>query len=135
MINSTYSPQNINSFEKDKLEFFGQGVYGEIQESQTLSFDLVLDDDVLITGGFLNVKNGKFGDKASLQFVHPTFGVIKEPIKNYGMIEDQQRQFSIELEYPKVVPAGIIIRLSYVADATVGVRGVHINYFLHKIMV
>jgi hypothetical protein len=134
MIDSTYDPQKVTDFEKSKLNFSGKGVYGSCSESTTENIDFVLTDDVLLTGGIMRVKNGKFQDKITLQVIHPVAGVVNEFITDFGINEDAQKQFDISLPYGAKLPAGLSIRCVFTACADVGLREITVNYYLHKCM-
>ncbi len=135
MNNSTYNPQKVSDFEKDKVQFSGQSVYAVVNSTGITNVDLDLADDYLLTGGQFLVKNAKLGDTASLQIVHPTFGVVDQFVTNFRCSEDSHRQFDLQLPYPSKLPAGLKIRLVYNCTDTLETREVAINYYLHKVMV
>lgn len=132
--NTNYKPSKTSDFEASKLNFAGMGVYGECTENTTAYLDLPITDDMLMTGGMLNVKGGDFHDTVSLQVVHPTYGVVNQFVNNYRIIENTQRQFDITLNYPAKIYAGLILRISYTASSTVGTRDISLNYYLHKVL-
>lgn len=135
MINSTYDPLKVIDFEKSKITFDGKSVLGSAVASETKNFDLLLADDYLITGGVLKVKGAKFFDLATLQIVHPTYGVVNQFVTDYCMNEDTQLQLHLEIPYPAKLIAGLLIRLVYKATADAGTRSIALNYQLHKVLV
>jgi len=135
MLNSGYDPVNVNDFEKSKLSFSGQGIYFECSENAEASQDLVLADDYLLTGGTLIVKGGDLHDKVYLQVIHPQAGLLSEFVSGFRVIGDQQKQFDLQLPYPAKIPGGLSLRCKFVAGATVGVRDIAVNFYLHKVLV
>ena len=135
MQNSGYNPQNISDFEKSKLLFDGKSVQGTAVANDTKTIDITLSDDYLLTGGMLLVKGAKFFDSATLQIVHPNFGVVNQFVTEYFMKEDSQEQFNLAIGYPAKLAAGLSVRLVYKATADAGVRSIALNYQLHKVTV
>ena len=129
-----YNPQKTSDFEKSKLIFSGQTIYFDALENDTTDGDLTLADDVLITGGQLLVKGGNIHDQVFMQVVHPTAGVLNEFVSGWRINPDSTDQFTIVLNYPAKIPAGLIIRCKYIADATTGTRDVAVNLHLHKVL-
>lgn len=134
MQGSTYDPQNVGDFEKGKLNFAGKSCLGTSNAGETTNVDILLADDMLMTGGILIVKGGKMLDQISLQIVHPTYGVVNEFVTNYHVIEDSNRQFELLLQYPAKLATGLTIRCKFTSSADVGTRTIAINYLLHKIL-
>jgi hypothetical protein len=103
-INTTFYPQNQISYESDKLQFFGQGVYGEASESSVTNIDYTLTDDVLLVGGYLLVANGKSEDRISFQVLAPDDTVIAEFISSFFINSSDEKQFDIALPYELSTP-------------------------------
>lgn len=135
MQNSVYNPEKVSDFEKSKLTFDGKSVQASAVASEVKTLDLVLTDDMLITGGVLKVKGAKFFDTATLQIVHPIAGVVNQFVTDYGMSEDTQLQIQLEIPYPAKLFSGLSIRLVYKATADLGTRSIVINYKLHRVLV
>ncbi len=133
-INTTFNPEKTSEFVKSKLNFNGLAIRGNVTENQTVNSDLTLTEDHLMTGGVLIVKEAKIGDKVTLQIVHPTYGVVNQFITDWGMSEDQQVQFSLNLEYPAKLFAGLIIRCKYEACSIPSERSLVLNLRLHKVL-
>lgn len=134
--NTTFKPIRSADLTADALNFAGHGTYGEcVAENTEVHIDLQLADDVLLTGGVLLVKGGKFEDKISMQVVHPTMGVLNEFVTDYRVVEDSQKQFDLSSAYPAKIYAGLILRIKYVSCAIPGVRDIAANYYLHKVLV
>jgi hypothetical protein len=143
MINSTFNPMSEYELSKDKLNFAGKSASGILSVEEVngsivaneLAIDITLADDHLLFGGSLAVKGGKFGDKVSLQVVHPQVGVLNEYITDYGIVEDQQKQFDIVNKYPAKIPAGLILRVKYIPCTEPGIRSITVFYPLHKVLI
>ena len=135
MVNSTFKPNHRSQFQADWLKFDGKSAYAEAQSSEEKNSDLVLTDDVLLTGGYVCVQGGKFGDKICLQVVHPQAGVLDQFVSDYYIKSDSESQFSIDLDYPAKLPAGLIVRAVYKSNNNEGLRRIAVNYFLHKVLI
>lgn len=135
MINSTFRPTHKSQFKSDNVMFNGLSCFGQCDASSSATADLTLVDDHLITGGSLIVKNGKFGDKVRLQVVHPTMGVVSQFVTDYGIVSDSEFQLKMSEDYPSKIPAGLSLRIVYIANAAAGTREFCINYDLHKILI
>jgi hypothetical protein len=133
--NTTYNPLRVLDFTKDNLNFTGQSIYFQCNSDSTAQCDLDITDDVLLTGGILLVKNGKFTDRIYLQVVHPSLGVLSEFVSGFRVAEDSNEQFKIDLPYPAKIPAGLKLRCKYVSSNDAGTRDVAVNFFLHKVLV
>jgi hypothetical protein len=134
MINSTFKPTHKSQFNSSNVNFNGLSCFGSCAPSATATADLSLADDHFITGGIFIVKNGKFGDKVSLQVVHPTLGVVNQFVTDYGIIGDSQLQFTMDEDYPAKIPAGLKLRILYVATSELLTREFCLNYTLHKVL-
>lgn len=133
-INTLYNPEKTSDFVKSKLKFSGQSISSVAQTGETINADLSLSEDYLLTGGVLIVKEAKISDRVSLQVVHPVYGVVNEFVTDYGMSEDQQVQFSLQLVYPAKLFAGLKIRCKYIASSDAGTRTFILNLLLHKVL-
>lgn len=125
---------HVSQFTSDNVLFAGTGKMGDAAENSNTNIDCTCPYDLCITGAVMLVKGGAFGDKCSLQVVHPVAGVLSEFVTDWGVSEDAQKQFELQLDYPANLPAGLIIRLVYKADANAGTRKVTMNYLLHKVL-
>ena len=136
--NTNHKPTSIADFNANNLNFAGKGASGSCtvtsSSNPVASIDMTLTDDCLITGGILMVKNGYFTDKLSMQVVHPTLGVVSEYVTDFRVVEDSQRQFELNINYPAKIPAGMILRIKYTPSTDVGVRYISVNYMLHKVL-
>jgi hypothetical protein len=132
--NTTYNPLKTADIEKDKVQFDGKAIKGACSENQTIEIDLVMSDDCLMTGGVFSVKNGKYDDKVTLQVVHPVYGVVSQFVTDYGIVEDEQTQFNLEISYPAKIWTGLKIRCKYVACSVEGERKFNLNLLLHKVL-
>lgn len=133
--NTIYNPENRSMFSKQNLLFSGKTIAFSCLANSESNGDLTLTDDSLLTGGILLVKNGNFFDEVSLQIVHPTLGVVNEFVTKYRIVEDEIRQFMLDLDYPAKIPAGLSIRVQYKASNNgQSTREIAINLFLHKVL-
>ena len=134
-VNTTYKPNHTLQFQADCLNFNGQSVFTTCVDSQTITADITMTDDHLLTGGNFLVKGGKFGDRVKLQVVHPVAGVVNQFVTDFGVQSDSEFQFSLNLEYPAKIFAGLKLRVSYTSTSEVGTRNICLNYMLHKILI
>jgi hypothetical protein len=125
---------HVDQFNSDAVQFAGASATGDAAENTNTNIDYTCPYDLCITGAVMLVKGGVFGDKCSLQVVHPTYGVLNEFATDWAIAEDTQKQFELALEYPANLPTGLKIRLVYKANATAGTRKVAMNYLLHKVL-
>lgn len=133
--NTTYNPTNTNDFDKTKLNFSGKSITFDCRPGETAYSDLQLTDDSLMTGGILLVKGGEINDQVYLQIAHPTLGVVNEFVSGFRIIEDQIKQFELQLNYPAKIFAGLSIRCKYVACSTMeSTRSIALNLILHKVL-
>lgn len=137
--NTNYAPTQTTQLASDQVVFAGKGVYGEVNVvdiaiDNTTNIDLVLVDDMLLTGGVLMVKGGHFEDKVCMQVVHPVAGVVNEFVTDYRIAEDSIKQFELNSAYPAKIPAGLTLRVKYIPFAVAGLRDIAANYYLHKIL-
>lgn len=132
--NTTYNPERTSEFSKNYLNFNGQSIRGSVNSQEVITSDYTLSDDHLLTGGVLIVKDARIDDRVSLQIVHPVHGVVNQFVTDYGMSEDSQVQFNINLEYPAKIFAGLTIRCKYEASIDRAERKFVLNLKLHKII-
>jgi len=132
MINSTFRPTHKSQFQSNNVNFNGQSCFGSCEATQTTNTDLTMTDDHFLTGGVLIIKNGKFGDKITLQVIHPTLGVVNQFVTNFGVISDSEFQFKMVEDYPAKIFAGLSLRVVYIATLELGTRSFCLNYDLHK---
>ena len=132
--NTQYRPLRNEEFQSDQVNFNGQSVFGACEENQSVSTDLTMMDDHLLTGGNFIVKGGKFGDKVTLQVIHPVAGVVGQYVTHFGIKSDVQDQFNLSLTYPAKIFTGLKLRVLYISTGEVGIREFCINYYLHKVL-
>lgn len=125
---------HTNQFTSDAVKFAGASASDDAVADETKTIDYTVPYDLCITGAAVVVKGGSIDDKVCLQVVHPQAGVLDEFVTDWYMNEDRNHQFTIDLDYPANIPAGLIIRAVYKANSQAGTRNVRINYFLHKVI-
>lgn len=126
---------HVDQFNSDAVQFAAAGVSSSATASETKDIDYTVPYDLCITGAVMLVKGAKFQDIVSLKVVHPVYGVINTFVTGWYIAEDSQKQFELQLNYPANLPAGLVVRATYVATAEEGTRQIAINYLLHKVMV
>ena len=76
-----------------------------------------------------------FRSQVYFQVVHPVLGVVNEFVSGFHIIEDEQKQLDLQLNYPAKLTKGLKIRCKYVAQEGTGTRDIAVNFYLHKILV
>ena len=140
MINSTYNPVSVNDFEKTKLTLNIMGTLGTAAHGTTTNIDFKLTDDNLLTGAIFQCKDANWGDSVTIQvvdvdgIVYPAGSVLAQFVTNWYVVTDDQRQISMDVNYPAKIIAGLYLRVVYKSTGStdVGVAG---NYMLHKVLV
>lgn len=132
-INTKYDPQHSKDFQKGLLNKDAKGQSGTVIAGSTTSFDMPLQDDMLITGGVLLSKNANQGDKVHFQIVHSTYGVIAQYVTDWFINPEVVEQRTPSIEYPAKLQAGLILRLVYVSTGQNDVW-VAINYDREKVL-
>jgi len=135
--NTVYNPINVNDFEKSKLNFDAQTTSGTITAGTTQNVDLALTDDCLMTGAWLIVNGGNYGDTAVLQVVDVSGlfappGTVLNSFANWSIPPTVSQTF--EMVYPAKIYAGLTIRIAYTSTGSSN-PFVAINYMLHKVLV
>jgi hypothetical protein len=130
---STFNPQNVSEFEKSKVAKDANGVSGTAVAGQTTNIDLVLADDMLITGGFLLAQNANQGDYCHFKVMAgPTLAA--QFVTNWFIDPSQTKQQTPQSNFPAKIPAGLTLRVSYVNVGATDVW-VAINYDLNKVLI
>jgi len=130
---TTYDPQNITSFEKTKLFKDAKGVSGVAAFGTTTYLDLVLTDDVLMTGGMFLAQGAAWGDKVDFQVIHPVNGVIAQFITDWYLNPDVTKQEVPGSNYPAKLVAGLTLRVVYHSVGGTDVN-IAVNYNREKVL-
>lgn len=139
-MSTTYSPKNINDFVGAALNFNGVGILSNPEIQTTTNIDYTIPIDVLMTGAVLLVKNAAFGDHITFQVVDvdgiiaPANTVLNQFVTNWYLVEDVQKQFEFQVNYPAKIYQGLTLRLKYTSVGEVTPE-LAINYILHKVLV
>jgi hypothetical protein len=137
--NTGYNPLHIDDFEKDKLNYNGQGISVTITAGQTQNLDYTLTDDCLITGAWIISNAGNYGDYVHFQVVDPSGTFTGTP----GTVLNQfatmlyfpaQADTQIDIVYPAKILAGMTLRVVYTSTGDTNVF-LAVNYKLHKVLV
>ena len=135
---TTYKPIKVADFESSKLNHNGLGTSMVIATAGTQNLDVALTDDHLLTGCWLLIENGVFGDTANFQIIDTaglftgTAGtVLNQFITGWVMPDKTMTQFDIP--YPAKIYGGMTLRIVYTTTGTNVLVGV--NYKLHKVLI
>lgn len=120
-INTNYDPQNINDFEKTKLNKAAVGITGIAIAGTTTNIDYTFTDDSLISKGRILIDGAVKGDRVDIQIVHPVYGVVLTAIKDWYIDWTCVKQETPESNYPAKAFAGLKIRLAYHSCGTTDV--------------
>lgn len=136
---TSYSPKNVNDFTSSLLNFNGVGLVANIGAGTVTNIDYTVPFDVLITGANLIVKNVKFGDSVSFQVVDangilaPAGTVLNQFVSNWCLVEDSQKQFEFQSNYPAKIYQNLVLRIVYTSVGIIDPE-LAINFILHKVL-
>lgn len=116
----------------EKMRFRGLGISGTATKNTTTNIDYTLTEERYLSGARLLLKNQAWGDKANLEIVHPTLGVIDVFAEGWFLDPDNSNQGDIIRNYPAKLPAGLIIRIAYTSVGVAVNVEVKVNLFLDK---
>jgi hypothetical protein len=140
MQNSTYNPVAVADFEKTKLNYNGKGVNTTIPKGTSVNLDYTLTDDCLLTGVWLIIGRGNYGDSLTVQVLDPNniygYGagaILNTFVTNWYMPPSSATQ--IDIPYPAKIITGLTLRVIYTSTGTVDDPFLAINYKLHKVLV
>ncbi len=128
MSGSTYNPQSVGDFTKDKVQFNGQKISAIASAASDTNIDFVLADDYLITGASLKAAGACVDDEVKFQVVSGTT-VVNQFIDWYVMDGVNK-----DLIYPAKIPATLKLRAVYKNTCASTTVKVLINYNLHKVL-
>ena len=133
--NTNYDPQNVNDFEKSKLNKNAHGVAVSVDLNSTTNIDFTLTDDSLVIGGTCIVVGAKAGDKVDFQVIHPIAGVLNQFVTDWYIDPGNTKQETPKSNYPAKLPAGLILRVIYYSTATIGTAPwIAVNYDIEKVL-
>jgi len=132
--NTTYNPQNIRDFEKSKISKDARGVLGTAAAGGTTNIDLVMGNDVLITGGVFLAQGAAWGDTVDFQVVHPQAGVVAQFITAWCLDPTSVMQQLPTASYPAKLATGLTLRVVYHSIGGTAVD-VGVNYNLERVLV
>lgn len=131
---TAYNPQNINEFEKSKLNKDARGVSATITAGTTQDLDLTLSDDVLMSGGAVFLAKGAAqGDYVQFQVLQGTT-IASQFITDWYLNPDVTLQQIPTSNYPAKLVAGLTLRLKYTSTGSTDVW-IAVNYNLEKVLV
>lgn len=114
-----------------------QGFYGEAAASSTSSTDFQMAYEIWVSGGYINVQDGNWGDKLTIQIVDVNnilgYGantVLRQFVENMCVRSDQQYQCNIDISYVALIPQGLYVRVIYLNTGASAVK-FGINIYSH----
>lgn len=117
---------NTDMFKAACLGFTGTATAG-----QATNIDYTFADTRHLVGLSVILKDQVFGDKVTLQVVHPQAGVVNEFATNWNVSADAQDQGKVEFPLRGKLDAGLKLRLVYTSVGQTNVS-VACNLILHK---
>lgn len=137
--NTTFNPSSVNSFDKSKLNFDAQGVSAIVTAGSTQNIDFQLTDDCLMTGAWVLISGGTWGDSICFQVIDTTGAfsgtpgtVLNQFITNWYVSDQVDTQF--DMVYPAKIYATLTLRVIYKSVGSSNPNFI-VNYKLHKVMV
>lgn len=138
---TTYSPKNSNDFLSIALNFNGTGIFSEIELNTNTNIDYKINEDNIINGMTLLVKNATFGDYITFQVIDldgvltPAGTILSQFGTTWYVASDAQNQLVPVIPYPAKIYAGLYLRLIYTSTTAEGDPAkVAVNYYLHKVL-
>lgn len=136
---TTFNPNKISDFERLKLTFNALGVSTSVIAGTVANIDLTMTNDCLLTGAWLIVNGGNYGDSINFQIVDGTGAftgtpgtVILQPITGWSVPPTTDTQ--VDMVYPAKIYTGLTLRVIYTSTGTSDAF-IAINYKLHKVMI
>lgn len=124
--NTGFNPQNINEFEKSKLNKDALGTEFVVPAGTTQNLDIPISDDSLVMDSCILVEGAVRGDKWTMQVVHPVAGVMFQGVTNWLVDPTKMQQPIPKANFPAKVFAGLILRVVFQstggADVWVGIN-------------
>jgi hypothetical protein len=131
--NTSFAPRTQDEFNSGALNYAGTGSTATIVANTTTNIDLLVNDDMIITGVELVVTNPKAGDYMTLHTVHPTYGEVMQFVYTWYLGTESFRK-DYQVRYPAKIYAGMSIRAKYVSVNGTAPDFVAVNYSLHKVL-
>ena len=131
--NTTYAPTTQDNFNSGSLNYAGTGSTASITANATTNIDLLMADDMIITGMELVCTAPQAGDYMTLHVVHPTYGEVNQFGFTWYMGTESFRK-DYQVRYPAKIYAGMTLRAKYVSVTGTAPTFVAVNYFLHKVL-
>jgi hypothetical protein len=139
MYNSTFNPSSIQEFEKSKLNYAAKGNSCIVPAGTEVDLDLIITDDMLITGAWVITIGSEFGDTAKFQVID-IYGVytgtpgtvLNSFIEGWNMVGDVN--IHMDMQYPAKIYAGLALRLKYTSFGATDVK-LAANWKLHKVLI
>jgi hypothetical protein len=134
--NTTFKPLNDSEFNSGAMQINMQAVQGSVSPGEYTNIDLLLIEDHLLQGvAKLFVYNADKDDTIHLQVIHPVYGVVNQFATGLYINPQIVDQDIFIPNYTAKLPAGLSIRLVYLAANSGTTRSIKINWLLHKVLV
>lgn len=137
--NTTYSPPNIASMIRTALSFNGQGVSITVPHGTNANLDYLMTDDNLMTGAWIVINNGQYGDYIHFQIVdttgitgHPAGTILNQFITQFYVPSTLSTQ--LDMLYPAKIIAGLTLRCVYNSTGTSDVF-LALNFKFHEVLI
>jgi hypothetical protein len=112
--------KKVTELNADNSVYRLQGFYGQAAASSISSIDFQMAYEIWVSGGYISVKDGNWGDKLTIQIVdvnnllgYGTNIVLRQFVENMCVVTDQQYQCNIDISYVALIPAGLYVRVVY----------------------
>ena len=127
--NTTYDPQNINLFEKGKLNKAAEGFEFTVAAGTTQNLDIAIADDALVMTSCILIDGAVKGDYWTMQVIHPIAGVVFQGVTGWRVDFTTLNQPLPKANFPAKIFAGLTLRIVY---TSVGVNPVWVCVNLDK---
>lgn len=125
MLNSTFDPPTIGSYNKNLMAVSWQSASATVQAGQTANIDYLVTQDMMFSGLQILSKNTNFGDSVTLQIICvsgtlangmticPPNSVLNQFGTNIGIPDDKTLKCDVTSEFPAKLLGGLTIRVIY----------------------
>lgn len=132
--NTKYNPVTLAELDSGKLEGAGQGVSAICNANGTTNLDIVLADDMIVTGLHIVVNGASLGDWAELKVLLTANGAtLKTPIPKWYLPITDTLDFAMVM--PVKATSAMTLRVVVHTTVVLVTPYVAVNYKLWKILV
>lgn len=130
--NTLYNPERLTDLQNSLLVGAARGVSAVCSADGVTNLDLVLTDDVLMTGLCFIVSGATLGDYVSLQVLDPNNNVVAQPVSKWYVPANDSQDFN--MVFPVKALARFTLRAVYCATALDLTPILAVNYKLWKVL-